>query len=197
MIHTFFEIALMVKIDSRSNFASSWNYNWFIKLYLFQSSGLIIGETIIRFGILKYKAYFGMNRASLFFFKILYCIFHISYIFIRQCFRSNWEVKTLFLNWDSLHVRLNSHNKEWSYKKKKHKKIKAYMKSLHTGNTWITSYMNLFIHEISLQESVLVGVNCLEDILIIHLVLSAMLAVLCVILILTASSSNFCMSLFS
>ena len=57
--------------------------------------------------------------------------------------------------------------------------------------------MNLFIHEISLQESVLVGVNCLEDILIIHLVLSAMLAVLCVILILTASSSNFCMSLFS
>ena len=39
--------------------------------------------------------------------------------------------------------------------------------------------MNLFIHEISLQEWVLVGVNCLEDILIIHLVLSAMSAVLC------------------
>ena len=28
-------------------------------------------------------------------------------------------------NWDSLHARLNSHNKAWSYKKKKHKKIKV------------------------------------------------------------------------
>ena len=37
----------------------------------------------------------------------------------------------LFLfNWDSLHTRLNSHYKTWSYKKKKHKMIKAYRKSL-------------------------------------------------------------------
>ena len=35
-----------------------------------------------------------------------------------------------FFNWDSLHARLNSHYKAWSYKKKKHKKIKAYRKSL-------------------------------------------------------------------
>ena len=35
-----------------------------------------------------------------------------------------------FLNWDSLPARLNSHCKAWSYKKKKHKKIKAYSKSL-------------------------------------------------------------------
>ena len=28
--------------------------------------------------------------------------------------------------WDSLHARLNSHYKVWSYKKKKHKKITAY-----------------------------------------------------------------------
>ena len=33
-------------------------------------------------------------------------------------------------NWDSLHTRLNSHYKAWSYKKKKHKKIKAHRKSL-------------------------------------------------------------------
>ena len=33
-------------------------------------------------------------------------------------------------SWDSLHARLNSHYKAWSYKKKKHKKIKAYRKSL-------------------------------------------------------------------
>ena len=35
-----------------------------------------------------------------------------------------------FLNWDSLHARLNSHYKAWSYKKKKYKKIKAYRKSV-------------------------------------------------------------------
>ena len=32
----------------------------------------------------------------------------------------------LFFTWDSLHASLNSHYKAWSYKKKKHKKIKAY-----------------------------------------------------------------------
>ena len=35
-----------------------------------------------------------------------------------------------FFNWDSLHARLNSHYKAWSYKKKKHKKFKAYGKSI-------------------------------------------------------------------
>ena len=32
--------------------------------------------------------------------------------------------------WDSLHARLNSYCKAWSYKKKKHKKFKAYKKSV-------------------------------------------------------------------
>ena len=31
----------------------------------------------------------------------------------------------VFSYWDSLHARLNNHYKAWSYKKKKHKKIKA------------------------------------------------------------------------
>ena len=35
-----------------------------------------------------------------------------------------------FFKWDSLHARLNSHSTAWSYKKKKHKKIKAYRKSV-------------------------------------------------------------------
>ena len=35
-----------------------------------------------------------------------------------------------FVNWDSLHARLGSHYKAWSYKKKKHKKIKTYRKSV-------------------------------------------------------------------
>ena len=36
-----------------------------------------------------------------------------------------------FLNWDSLNARLNSHYEAWSYKKKKHTKIKAYKKSVY------------------------------------------------------------------
>ena len=35
-----------------------------------------------------------------------------------------------FFGLDSLHARLNSHYKAWSYKKNKHQKIKAYIKSL-------------------------------------------------------------------
>ena len=35
-----------------------------------------------------------------------------------------------FFFWDSLHARLDSHYKAWSYKKKKYKKIKAYKKSI-------------------------------------------------------------------
>ena len=31
---------------------------------------------------------------------------------------------------DSLHAKLNSHYEEWSYKKKNHKKVKAYRKSV-------------------------------------------------------------------
>ena len=30
-----------------------------------------------------------------------------------------------FFNWDSFYTRLNSHYEAWSYKKKKHKKVKA------------------------------------------------------------------------
>ena len=45
------------------------------------------------------------------------------------------KLKTLFCghfffnNWYQLHARLMSHYKAWSYKKKKHKKIKTYTKS--------------------------------------------------------------------
>ena len=38
-------------------------------------------------------------------------------------------VHNLFFNWDSLHARLDSRYEAWSYKKKKHKKMKAYRKS--------------------------------------------------------------------
>ena len=35
-----------------------------------------------------------------------------------------------FFNWDSLYARLSSHYKTWSHKKKKHKIVKAYRKSV-------------------------------------------------------------------
>ena len=36
----------------------------------------------------------------------------------------------IFFNWDSLHAKMISHYESWNYKKKKHKKIKAYRKSV-------------------------------------------------------------------
>ena len=54
--------------------------------------------------------------------------------------RQDWEASQIkdlklvfFFNWDSLHARLNSHYKALSYKKKKHKKIKAYTRTLLYG----------------------------------------------------------------
>ena len=35
-----------------------------------------------------------------------------------------------FFNWDSLHARLNSYYEAWSYKEKKHEKIKACKESV-------------------------------------------------------------------
>ena len=46
-----------------------------------------------------------------------------------------WQAEIFFFNWDSLHPKLNSHYKAWSYKKKKHKKIKAYRKFLYKVST--------------------------------------------------------------
>ena len=43
---------------------------------------------------------------------------------IRVCV-DVWIVNLTFFNWDSLHTRLNSHYKAWSYKRRDYKKIKA------------------------------------------------------------------------
>ena len=48
----------------------------------------------------------------------------LKYLIVTQ------KLFSFFFNWDSLHARLSSHYKAWSYKKKKHKKIKSYRKSL-------------------------------------------------------------------
>ena len=43
---------------------------------------------------------------------------------------SSWSFISLFFHWNSLHAKLKSHCKSWSYKKKKYKKIRAYRKSV-------------------------------------------------------------------
>ena len=55
-------------------------------------------------------------------------LFSFCYIFV--CF-----FLFIFLTWESLHTRLNSHYRVWSYKKKEHKMIKAYRKSLYKEPT--------------------------------------------------------------
>ena len=54
---------------------------------------------------------------------------------------STSRLAVFFFNWDSLHARLNSHYKAWSYKKKKHKKNKAYRKSIWKEPTVNNSYL--------------------------------------------------------
>ena len=45
-------------------------------------------------------------------------------------FGASFFIYIYIYNWDSLHARLNSHYRAWSYKKKKHKKIKGCRKSV-------------------------------------------------------------------
>ena len=44
--------------------------------------------------------------------------------------QNTFQYCCLYFTWDSFHARLKGQFKAWSYKKKKHKKIKAYRKSL-------------------------------------------------------------------
>ena len=48
-----------------------------------------------------------------------------------------------FFNWVSFHARLNSHYHAWSYKKKKHKKLKTYRKCLQKEPT-VKRYLLIF-----------------------------------------------------
>ena len=93
--------------------------------------------------MLKCKAYFGTNRVSLFFFKILYCIFYSSYDIFIRCVLEVIE------------------------------KLRPFA-----------------------RRSVLIWVNCLEDILITHFFLSAILVALCVVLFLLINSLDLHICLF-
>ena len=60
------------------------------------------------------------------------CVFSLRFIFTL---REHQKTVNLFLNCDLFHARLISHYKAWSYKKKKHKKIKAPSKFLWKEST--------------------------------------------------------------
>ena len=56
-----------------------------------------------------------------------------NYVLLLWCLNSmrlniGKKIPGVFFNWDSLNAWLNNHYKVWSYKKKKHKKVKAYRK---------------------------------------------------------------------
>ena len=57
-------------------------------------------------------------------------------VYINLTFWNAMQFTFFFINWDSPHARLNSHYKACNYKKKKHKKIKAYRKSVKRERTF-------------------------------------------------------------
>ena len=87
--------------------------------FLRNSSALVLFETVILFTALWVIANTSLTRVDnwpTFWWNKIGCNNAINVFF--------------FFNWDSLHTRLNNNYKAWSYKKKKHKKIKAYRKSV-------------------------------------------------------------------
>ena len=65
------------------------------------------------------------------------------------------RVMSLFFkkNWDSLHAMLNSHCKAEHYKKKKHKKIKAYKRCLLIVDLKVVSATFMLVYFLNLNES--------------------------------------------
>ena len=63
-----------------------------------------------------YRADYGRQSESVEMCQYLFVYFNVFFLF--------------FFNWYSLHARLSSHYEEWSYKNWKHKKVKAYRKSI-------------------------------------------------------------------
>ena len=61
------------------------------------------------------------------------------------------DLMHIFFNWNSLHAQLNSHYKAWNYKKKKHKKSKAYRKFLYKEPTVTRCLLILEVKPFRLQ----------------------------------------------
>ena len=124
------------------------NLNWVLNLYLiYETLWTGIGSGLLIFGIdVKMDGSVFEEKSS---FKILGVTFSskmdwgtyiisitktaskkIEALIHSMKFLSPEFALYLFFNWHSLHARLNSHYKAWKYKKKNHKKIKAWRKWL-------------------------------------------------------------------
>ena len=101
-----------------------------IFFYLVLETCLICSPTKNRNNEQKNFIRFGLSSVYLFSYHQCFYTYEtfehyapIVKVFLSHC-------RSFLSNWDSLYVRLNSHYKAWSYKKRKDKKIKAYSESL-------------------------------------------------------------------
>ena len=110
--------------EDNLNFFPSQMFYWVLE------TCLICSPTINRNN--KQNNFIRFGSSSVWLFSYHQCFYTYEtfghYVPIVKVFLSHcWSFLS---NCDSLYVRLNSHYKAWSYKKKKDKKIKAYSKSL-------------------------------------------------------------------
>ena len=93
---------------------------------------LIFGLIFIAF-IIYFIFIFNILPIFIFYCFVFFAIIFLTIIFVNllHVFRNivnlfyMLTLTNIFFNWDSFHARLNSHCKACTYKKKKHKKIKA------------------------------------------------------------------------
>ena len=124
-VTTIFVIGHLFRSDSSFLLAKyHWLYNYILANFIF------VGSEVS--GVLPFstnpKIYLKCARHSSNSYKSRYQPLKI--LLMPASLLSISLSKSFFFNWDSLHARLNSHYKAWSYKKKKHKKIKAHRKSV-------------------------------------------------------------------
>ena len=112
-----------------------WLYNFVLKRFLLE----IFLQTKI---ISKYELYSLFELSRFYSSKFDYFCLYKPPDFYNRCpsLGLGYMMRTIYypnskatsdfwlINWDSLHASLDCHYESWSYKKKKHKKIKAYSK---------------------------------------------------------------------
>ena len=92
-----------------------------IYIYIYMCVCVCVFKTI-------FALYNTLNGLQIYIYIYIYLLYIYLYIFV--IYIEIYIYIFVIFNWNSFHARLNSHYKTWSYKKKKHKNIKAYLKSL-------------------------------------------------------------------
>ena len=131
------EVYSIRHILRKNNLKNSLRQNKYYKkaLFFFLSLSLSLKLQHSYSFTFNLQSFYELKHKVHHFSKSLYGISHFDYVlfllkFVFTLGEHQKNVNLFFFNWDSFHVRLNSHYKVWSYKKKKHRKIKASSKSL-------------------------------------------------------------------